>query len=173
MHLTSIPMLLAAAIAPLQTPLHLVTTHFASAPRTCAVLQAAYTAASKGQTPIYPRDVRSDTRVLRLDEFVPEYRAKLALSAAEFAGLTARQAQSDFPHFRPACAWKGDPGPAVDDEGHATFVTFTSPIFSANRKLAMVEVSFREEGTFAYGLICVVRQGRGGWAAQCRGSWIT
>jgi len=150
-----------------------VMTHFASAPQTCAVLQAAYTSASHHKTLIYPRDVRSDTRVLDLDTFVPEYRARLSLSAQEFDELAGQKNQYGFPGFRPVCNWKGDPGPAKDDEGHATFVTFTSPIFSIHREIAIVEVSFREKGIFGYGLLCVVRRGCIGWEAQCQNSWIT
>lgn len=174
MNFALISLSLGAAAAPhLHEPVPRVITHFASASHACGVLQAAYTAASGHKALIYPQDVRSDTRVLELDKFAPEYRAKLTLSVREFDELTVQQGLYNFPNFKPVCNWKGDPGPSVDDEGHATFVTFTNPIFANSRRLAIVQVSFREKGTFGYGLICVVRQGRIGWEGQCQNSWIT
>jgi hypothetical protein len=56
---------------------------------------------------------------------------------------------------------------------HPTFVTLTSPIFSSNQRLAITEVSFREEAGFGYGLICVVRLAHSGWEARCQNNWIT
>lgn len=146
---------------------------FASAPRTCAVLQAAYTAAISRNAPAYPNDVRAADRTLRLAEIVPEYRAKLGVSASEYEELVEQQATYNTPGFRPNCGWKGIAGPSKDDEGHPTYVTFTSPIFSRNGRIAIVETSFREAGIFGYGLICTVRSKRGSWAAQCSQSWIT
>lgn len=146
---------------------------FASAPWTCAVLQAAYTAASRQAVLSYPKDVRTAARTLQPLKFVPEYRSRLALSPQEFDELAGREGRYDFPNFRPACTWEGNPVPPDNGEGRATFVTFTSPIFSNSGRLAIVEVSFRQEGWFGYGLVCVVRQRRGRWAAHCRDSWIT
>lgn len=163
--------LIAATATPLNEPVP--GRIIATAPQTCAVLQAAYTAASRHKTLIYPRDVRSDTRVLNLDKWVPKFRAKLAMSAREFEELEGQEIQYRVPAFKPVCNWKGNPYQSVDEYGHATFVTFTSPIFSNSRKLAVVEVSFRDEGIFGYGMICVVRQGRGGWDSQCQNSWIS
>lgn len=51
-------------------------------------------------------------------------------------------------------------------------VSFTEPAISTSGTLAIVEVSFREEG-FGYGKICVVRAAEGRWRAQCIPSWIT
>lgn len=163
--------LIAATATPLNEPV--LGRIIATAPQTCAVLQAAYTAASRHETLIYPRDVRSETRAMDLGKWVPEYRAKLALSAREFDELLGLEIQYRVPAFKPVCTWQGNPGPSVDDEGHATFVTFTSPIFSNSGQLAIVEVSFREEGIFGYGMICVVRQRHGGWDSQCQNSWIS
>ena len=174
MHLSLISLSLGAAAAtppPQQVPP--VITHFASAPQTCAVLQAAYTAAIGHKTPVYPHDVRSDSRVLDLAKMVPDYRATLAMSARESDRLAEQENRYSFPNFKPSCAWRGSPGPLADAEGHATFVTFTSPIFSVNRRLAIVEVSFREAGMFGYGMICVVRQQKEAWKGRCQSSWIT
>jgi hypothetical protein len=146
---------------------------FASAPRTCAVLQAAYTAAINRKAPAYPNDVRAADRTLRLGETVPEYRAKMGVTAQEYEELIEQQATYNTPGFRPNCDWKGLAGPSEDDEGHATYVTFTSPIFSENGRIAVVETSFREAGRYGYGLICTVRSKRGTWVAQCLRSWIT
>ncbi len=146
---------------------------FASAPRTCAVLQAAYTAAIKRNAPAYPNDVRAADRTLRLAKTSLEYRAKLGISAREYEDLVEQQATYNTPGFRPNCDWKGLAGPSKDDEGHPTYVTFTSPVFSKNGRIAVVETSFREAGIFGYGLICTVRSKRGSWAAQCLDSWIT
>jgi hypothetical protein len=57
-------------------------------------------------------------------------------------------------------------------EGHQTFVTFTSPIFSGDGHVALTEVSF-QNGIFGYGLICVVRSRHGVWSSHCLQSWIT
>lgn len=174
MHPAVISFLLATAIAnPMSEPKLRLTGSFASASQTCKVVQAAYTAAAGHRTLIYPPDIRSDHRMLDLNGTVPDYRARLALSAGEFEGLAQEQDRYNFPNFRPACEWKGGPGPAVDDEGHATFVTFTSPIFATTRRLAVVEVSFREKGIFGYGLICIVRRRHGDRKADCIRSWIT
>jgi hypothetical protein len=146
---------------------------FASAPRTCAVLQAAYTAAIKYKVPAYPVDVRADSRALSLDKTVPAYRTKLTASQHEFEELIAQQDLYSSSNFKPTCTWNGVPGPLKDNEGHATYVTFTSPIFSKNGRLSIVQVSFREAGMFGYGLICMVRSKLGVWSAQCLDSWIT
>ena len=146
---------------------------FASSPRTCAVLQAAYTAAINRNAPAYPNDVRAADRTLRLAQTVPEYRAKLGVSAREYEELVEQQATYNTPGFRPNCNWKGLAGPSKDEEGHPTYVTFTSPVFSKKGRIAVVETSFREVGMFGYGLICTVRSKRGSWMAQCLQSWIT
>lgn len=140
----------------------------------CAVLQTAYTAAIKRDTPAYPTDVRPSTRRLDdLEKFVPNYRVRMAMSEKEFDELAGRESIYSVDQFKPTCDWKGQARPTNDDEGHHTFVTFTNPIYSKNARLALVEVSFREEGIFAYGLICTVRSTRGIWSAQCLQSWIT
>ena len=146
---------------------------FASAPRTCAVLQAAYTAAINRNAPAYPNDVRAANRTFRLAETVPEYHAKLGVSAKEYEDFVEQQATYNTPGFRPNCDWKGLAGPLKDDEGHSTYITFTSPIFSKNGRIAVVETSCRETGMFGYGLICTVRLKHSSWVAQCLQSWIT
>ena len=164
---------LALSATTILNPASPVVQTFASAPRTCAVLQAAYTAAIKYKVLAYPVDVRIDYRALSLDKTAPDYRAKLAASPREFDELITRQNLYSSSNFKPTCKWYGVPGPAKDDEGHATHVTFTSPIFSKNGRLSIVQVSFLEDGMFGYGLICVVRSKRGTWAGQCLESWIT
>ncbi|MBB5713226.1 hypothetical protein FHS94_000045 [Sphingomonas aerophila] len=147
---------------------------FASAPSTCAVLQAAYTAAIGRTSPAYPQDVRLSPHGLDdLRKFMPDYRARMKLSEGEFEDLARREHLFNLENFRPACRWTGQTGPTIDDEGHKTFVTFTSPIFSKNRRLALVEVSFLEEGRFGYGVLCTVRLSKAAWTARCLQSWIT
>lgn len=146
----------------------------AAAGQTCAVMQAAYTAAlPAGTKRIHPREVRSEPRALELDKFVPEYRARLALSAKEFDELAIQAQHHAASKIKPDCRWNGSPSDSIDDEGHPAFVTFTDPIFSGNGRLAILQVSFREDGPFGYGLVCVVRQRRKVWRGQCQNSWIT
>jgi hypothetical protein len=164
---------LALSATTMPNPAFPIVRTFASAPRTCAVLQAAYTAAIKYKVPAYPVDVRADSRALSLDKMVPDYRTELTASQHEFEELIARQDLYSSSNFKPTCTWNGVPGPLKDNEGHATYVTFTSPIFSKNGRLSIVQISFREAGMFGYGLICMVRSKRGVWSAQCLDSWIT
>ena len=163
---------LALSSTTMSSPASPVVRTFASAPRTCAVLQAAYTAAIKHKVLAYPVNVRGDSRPLSLDEIVPDYRAKLAASPREFNELIARQNLYSSSRFKPTCTWHGVPGPLKDGEGHATYVTFTSPVFSRNGRLSIVEVSFLTEGMFGYGFNCVVRSKRGVSSGQCLESWI-
>ncbi|WP_159759062.1 hypothetical protein [Sphingomonas sp. 8AM] len=145
---------------------------FASMPRTCAVLQAAYTAAIGHHAPAYPLDVRSSAHSLgSMTDIAPDARKRLAMSADEFTELATRQEIYRSDVFRPICAWKGRAAPPRDDEGHAMFVTFTSPVFSTTGRLALVEVSFREQGAFSYGLLCTVRSLHVTWKARCGRSW--
>jgi hypothetical protein len=145
----------------------------ASAPEECAILQAAYAAAIGKNGFFYPVDVRSSPRRLEdLTTFRLDYRAQMAMSAQEFDELAAHQGSHDVSDFRPDCHWTGTPGPSKDDEGHPIFITFTRPLFSQDRHLALAEVSFREQGRFAYGVLCTVRLTQGTWSAQCLRSWI-
>lgn len=162
-----IPLLLIAAMpaAPGRT--------FASEPRTCAVLQAALKAAAGATRPTWPAQIRLAWRDVGLDQIMPAYAQTLPLSAQELAGLTARQPLYDAPAFRPACRWRGQ---RASSRGRGTgdrFVTITSPIVSADGRLAITEVSFRSEGWGGHGSLCVARQGASGWTARCVGSWIT
>lgn len=146
---------------------------FASMPRTCAVLQAAYTAAIGRHAPAFPRDVRpSDHSLAPVTDLVRDARAGLTLSAGDVADLATRHKFYRADSFRPVCAWHGRAGPKTDDDGHAIVETFTSPVFSTNGRLALVEVSFRETGTFGYGLLCTARLSRRTWKARCIRSWI-
>lgn len=147
---------------------------FASAQRTCAVLQAAYTAAIRRDALAFPPDVRSSPRRLEsLQKFVPDYRERMPMSAGEFDEFVTQEDFYNFDNFRPACEWKGKAGPTTDNEGHHTFVTFTSPIFSSKGNLALAEVSFREDGIFGYGLLCTARLSHTTWTARCLQSWIS
>lgn len=97
----------------------------------------------------------------------------MALSAEEFDEITGQEESYSFENFKPFCKWKGKAGLTTDHEGHLRFVTFTSPIFSRNGNLALVEVSFREEGIFGYGLMCTARLSHTTWTAHCVESWIS
>lgn len=122
-----------------------IATTFASVIRTCDVLQAAYTAATHARSAMYPPEVRANPRILSAENWTPDYRAALRLSSREFANVAGNAAAYAVPGFKPACAWAGTRGAATDEEGHATYVTFTAPIFSKTGHLALVEVSFREQ----------------------------
>jgi hypothetical protein len=52
------------------------------------------------------------------------------------------------------------------------FTSFTSPIFSTDGRLALVEVSFQDNGRFGYGSLCIVRSTGNRWLARCLPSWI-
>jgi hypothetical protein len=146
---------------------------FASAPRTCAVLQAAYTAAIGQDATAYPKEVGPSRHILDdLRTFTPDYRGRLPLSAKEFEELATRQSIYHVENFKPICDWQGKGVAMKNDEGHQTFVTFTSPIFSRDGHVALTEVSF-QYGAFGYGLICVARSRHEAWSARCLQSWIT
>ena len=164
-------------IAPLALPLvlasYLVTErHFAAAPRTCAVLQAAYTAAIGARTPAYPIDVRMERTPNGSAGIISGDGTNLGLTPAKSGDLVARQDIYRDSSFNPHCVWKGSAGPAIDEEGHDTYITFSSPIFSTDGKIALVEVSTRGKGTFGYGVKCVVRSKRHRWSARCQRSWV-
>ncbi len=149
-------------------------TTFASASRTCAVIQAAYTAATGQRILSFPKDVRPSPRRLEaLKDFVPEYRKSMSISEDEFDDLTKQQEKYNFPGFAPFCEWKGKPGPTSDALGNKTHVTFTSPIFSTAGNVALVEVSFRNEGVYGYGMLCTSRLSHRTWSSHCLKSWTT
>lgn len=150
-----------------------VTTTFASAARTCDVLQAAYTATTNSRSTAYPPDVQTASRILSVLSWTPDFKASLSLSSQEFEDMAGNATAYAVPNFKPACEWKGTRGAATDEKGHATYVTFTAPIFAKTGRLALVEVSFREQGSFGYGLICVVRRPQSTWSATCVRNWIT
>ncbi|KQU62083.1 hypothetical protein ASG67_02815 [Sphingomonas sp. Leaf339] len=165
-------------IAPLALPLvlasYLVTErHFAAAPRTCAVLQTAYTAAIGARTPAYPVDVRMKRTPNGSTGIISGDGTNLGLTPRDSRDLVARQDIYRDPSFDPHCVWKGSAGPVVDEEGHATYTTFSSPIFSSNGTFALVELSTREAGNFGYGMMCIVRPKHDRWTARCQRSWIT
>jgi hypothetical protein len=139
---------------------------------TCRIVEAAYTAAIGSDQPAYPRDIDPAFRVIDLTRFVPDYRKRLALNAAEFDGLAARQSLYAQDKFRPLCVPVSDPAPRVDESGHLHRVSFTYPIVSADGMLALTEVSFKERG-YGYGKTCIVRRAAAGWTAICLDSWVT
>jgi hypothetical protein len=141
-------------------------------PDICGVLESAYTVAIESKTPASPIDVQPSWRSLELEEFVPDYPVRATIPKREFDDLISRQARHRDEKFRPLCVWRAKPVEARDYDGHRMTVSFTSPIFSTDEKLALVEVSFRESG-FGYGKICIVRGGRSKWSAECHDSWIT
>lgn len=168
----SLSLLAVGAIGQPSAPEQPVTT-FASAPSTCAVLQAAYTTAVNRTAPAYPPDIRaSDRGLIKIGLIEPTYRTRLELTENEATDLSAQQDVYDDKTFKPSCRWSGQIGPNVDDEGHSAFVTFTSPVFSKDRHLALVEVSFGEEGIFGYGFLCTTRFLNHAWSARCLSSWI-
>lgn len=96
-----------AASTPQHERLPQLATSFASAPRTCAVLQAAYTVASRQTRLSYPKDVRTDTRILQMQKSDPDFRSGLALSPQEKDELADQGSRYDFPNFKPSCKWNG------------------------------------------------------------------
>lgn len=148
-------------------------------PATCAVLEAAYTAAIHSATPIHPsRLVVAWHAPSPLRTWVAEYRANLPLTKAEFDELAARYPAPTGPGPTPTCAWRS---PAVDygeatpvspprSSGYAT--SFSDPVWSRDGRIAIVEVSFYQ-GRFGFGQTCVARRAGQGWSARCRNGWIT
>ena len=54
------------------------------------------------------------------------------------------------------------------------WLAFTRPFFSTDERLALVEISFEEEGGWwGYGKICIARRDDIGWSARCLPSWMT
>jgi len=104
-----------------------------------------------------------------LDDFVPDYRAEMAVSPQEFADLASRQHHYSVARFKPNCDWVGTAIPAENEITTEAYGTFTNPVFSTKGDLALVEVSF---GTF-YGVNCAVRSSGGTWRADCLRSWIS
>lgn len=137
------------------------------------MLEAAYSAAIGSAAPAYPADVRPAWRSVELKRIVPGYRSRMPLQSGEFDDLASREDAYRTERFEPRCAWEGTPTPHVDDEGHRMDASFSSPIFSTDGRLALVEVSFDDRGGFGYGMICVVRAGEARWSARCLDSWIT
>ncbi len=139
---------------------------FASAPRTCDVLRAAYAAAALDQLPAGELHVRPASRSLDLRSFVPAFRRALPISRREFDGLAARQELFRATGFIPRCSWiEARGGSGAIPNGASTM--FTSPIFSANRRLAMTEVLVVGPGTRLQGFNCTARLQRRHWSARC------
>ena len=137
----------------------------------CSVVEAAYNAAAKPTVLSYPRSLAGPWHPADdLKDFVPAYRARLPLSAAEFADLQSEQPHYVWSHFVPDCRWKGK----MDDrpEQAKTTTSFTFPIFSKDRSIAIVDVSFYR-GSFGHGDTCVARRSGETWTAQCLAGWIT
>jgi len=138
------------------------------------MIEAAYTTAVDSKFGVYPLDVRAETRSLELDRMVPDYIRSLPLRSREFEGLLDQPATGRDTAFLPDCDWTGLHSRYRDDEGHQMSVAFTSPIVANDRRLALIQVSFQEEGGgFGFGKICVVRQAGARWSASCQGSWIS
>jgi hypothetical protein len=173
MWITLLGMSTSLASGALIDPIAAIGPTFASAPRTCTVLQAAYTAAIKYNAAAYPTDVRAAWHIMDVTRLTREYRSEIGLTPSEFKAVSGRQNSYHDLGFKPNCPWKGIPGPAKDEEGHSTHVTFSSPVFSDDHHLAVIETSFLEEGTSGYGFICVARLAHGTWSARCASSWIT
>lgn len=153
---------------------HIVaTTSFSSSPRTCAVLQSAYTTAIGYTTPAFPADVRMSPYEFPLGHYHADFWMKLGISERDHHAFAEQGNRYRERNFKPHCMWRGVQGPTMDDEGHPTYVTFSTPIFLPDGQTALAEVFFREEGLFAYGMMCVVRHTRSGWTSQCRQNWIT
>ena len=141
---------------------------------TCKVLEAAYTAAIGSAVPAFPRDIRPAWRTLLPSKFKSPYPTTHALTAGEVRDLIANDPAYQFEKYRPACPFTATPSSKADADGHEEFISFTSPIYSSNHRLALVEISFEHKtGGFGYGSLCVVRWAEAGWTARCGPSWIT
>jgi len=139
---------------------------------TCKVLEVAYTAAIGSVVPAYPLDIRRSNRSLELGGIVKEYQAKLEIASSEFEDLKVMQAAYKVDGYRPLCVPTAKPSQRLSKEGHVQFTSFTSPVFSSDGSLAVIEVSFHEEG-FGYGMMCIARRASATWTANCHPSWIT
>jgi hypothetical protein len=153
----------------------------ADADMACVVLEAAYARAIGSDGPAYPADIRPSWRTIDLAKWTPQFKerfafTRLALNAAEFDDLAAHEQTYAIPDYRPSCAPAVGPSRKEDAQGHRQFVSFTAPVFSSDLALAIVEVSFQEEGIFGYGMVCTVRNAAGGqakWTARCLDSWVS
>lgn len=140
---------------------------------TCKALAAAYAAAIDSAAPVWPADIRPSSRVLALGKFVPRYKQRMALEPGEFEDLLSREGAHTVPGYRPYCLAPVTPSRKLDDEGHRQFISFTSPIFSTDRRLALIQVSFQEDAGFGYGVMCIARRSPAAtWSARCLPSWI-
>jgi hypothetical protein len=135
------------------------------------VTQAAFMAATKRQELTYPDHIIPWRPMQRLERFLPSYVALMGLDAGELSDLIEQQDKFRDEHFVPACQWKGVPVP-VASGSPAMRVGFSRPIFSSDSKLAVIEVSFRSQGVFGYGVICVMRRADADWVGRCTNSWI-
>ena len=148
----------------------------------CQVMQVAYTTAVHSAVPAVPTDVApyddaSSMRAFRLGEMVAPFRDRLGLQPAELTQLQARAAQYQQQTFVPQCSWQGTPTPYAPPDGPTMSVDFANPVFSADGRLAITQMSFfQPDGharSFAFGIMCVARAGADGWTAVCQQSWVT
>ncbi|MBN2972270.1 hypothetical protein JW805_09610 [Roseomonas aeriglobus] len=98
--------------------------------------------------PAYPINLRPSDRALELSTFVPHYRQRLNLAAGEFEGLQQNAPAASSVEYKPVCTTKAKPTQFRDRDGHLLFASFSRPLFSTHRTLAMVEVSFQTAGRF-------------------------
>jgi len=147
--------------------------------KTCAVLQSAFMTASDVRTgktydgKFYPKVIHASAEQLNLKGFHAEYRSRMALSPAEFAELSQREAADEGSSFQPNCRWPGKPTVIRNHADGYGYVSFTKPVFSRLGDLALVQVSIYETYRFGHGDLCVVRHSRGRWTAKCQPSWIS
>ncbi|WP_093299768.1 hypothetical protein [Sphingomonas sp. NFR04] len=142
--------------------------------QTCRVLEAAYTAAIESNVPAYPQTIAPARRTVDLGTFHRDYRNQLPLDDGEFGDLVSRQRGFAVDGYRPLCVPTAAPIARADAEGHAQSISFTSPVFSSDGRIAVTEISFRHVPSgFGYGMLCIARRTGQAWSARCLGSWIT
>jgi hypothetical protein len=143
-----------------------------SHPETCNVVQAAFKAATNNQDRAYPVEMRSSSRPMgRLESFKTAYVAAMSVGKDEWSDLISQQDKYSIEH-PPVCDRSGRP--QVMLLGLDRRIEVSSPIFSSDSKLAIIELSFRSGASMrGYGVICVARKKDSDWVARCIPSWIS
>lgn len=141
-----------------------------TAPTSCALLQAAYTAFIRADEPAYPVDLgparKEPTLIDMLADHAPE---RVGLTADEARDLAERQREGQSKTFAPACTWTGKASQPRTQSLDMT-ASFAEPILSSDRTLAFVEVS-ASRGIYAHGSLCIMRRTDGAWNGKCFFSW--
>ena len=107
----------------------------------------------------------------RLESFGAAHVAAMSIGKEEWADLVSQQDKYSIEQT-PVCDRSGRPQvilPGIDRR-----IEVSNPIFSSDSKLAIIELSFRWDGSGrGHGVICVARKSESDWGARCIPSWIS